>query len=58
MNTPDIEHLFKFKKEKTPNDALNKAFLLSNQQSRVLVIPQGTTSFLTIKINKNTSSFN
>jgi lactate racemase len=49
MNTPDIEHLFKFKKEKTPNDALNEAFLLSNQQSRVLVVPQGTTSFLTIK---------
>jgi len=49
MNTPDVEHLFKFKKEKTPNEALTKAFTLSNQQSRVLVVPQGITTFLTIK---------
>jgi nickel-dependent lactate racemase len=49
MNTPDVELLFNFKKEKTPNEALTKAFMLSNQQSRVLVVPQGTTTFLTIK---------
>jgi len=49
MDTPDVESLFKFKKEKTPNEALTKAFTLSNQQSRVLVVPQGTTTFLTIK---------
>ncbi len=49
MNTPDVESLFKFIKEKTPNEALTKAFTISNQQSRVLVVPQGTTTFLTIK---------
>jgi len=49
MNTPDVELLFNFKKEKTPNEALTKAVMLSNQQSRVLVVPQGTTTFLTIK---------
>jgi nickel-dependent lactate racemase len=49
MNTPDVESLFKFKKEKTPNEALTKAFTISNQQSRVLVVPRGTTTFLTIK---------
>ena len=49
MDTPDVESLFKFIKEKTPNEALTKAFTLSNQQSRVLVVPQGTTTFLTIK---------
>jgi nickel-dependent lactate racemase len=49
MSTPDVEHLFEFKKEKTPTEALTKAFTLSNQQSRVLVVPQGTTTFLTMK---------
>jgi len=49
MDTPDVTNLFGFTKEKTPNDALSKALDLSGNQSRVLVVPQGTTTFLTLK---------
>jgi lactate racemase len=49
MDTPDINNLFSFTKEKTPNDALSKAFTISGTQSKILVIPQGTTTFLTLK---------
>jgi nickel-dependent lactate racemase len=49
MNTPDIKDLFTFIKEKTPDTALSKAFSLSGTHSKVLVVPQGTTTFLTIK---------
>jgi nickel-dependent lactate racemase len=49
MDTPDVTNLFGFIKEKTPNDALSKALALAGNQSRVLVVPQGTTTFLTLK---------
>jgi lactate racemase len=49
MNTPDVKELFGFIKEKTPNDALRKAFTISGEESKVLVVPQGTTTFLSIK---------
>jgi nickel-dependent lactate racemase len=49
MDTPDVTNLFGFVKEKTPNDALSKALALAGNQSRVLVVPQGTTTFLTLK---------
>jgi nickel-dependent lactate racemase len=49
MDSPDVTELFGFTKEKTPNDALLKALTISGPQSRVLVVPQGTTTFLTFK---------
>ena len=49
MDTPEIHDLFTFTKEKTPDSALSKAFAISGNQSNVLVIPQGTTTFLTVK---------
>ena len=49
MESPEVTDLFGFRKEKTPNDALSKALALSNPQARVLVVPQGTTTMLTIK---------
>ncbi len=49
MNTPDIRELFMFIKEETPDTALSKAFTLSGAQSKVLFVPQGTTTFLTLK---------
>jgi nickel-dependent lactate racemase len=49
MEGPDVTGLFGFIKEKTLSHALAKAFSLSGDQSSVLVVPQGTTTFLTIK---------
>jgi len=49
MNVSEMKELFGFTVEKTPNDALTKAFDLVGDQSRVLVVPQGTTTFLTMK---------
>ena len=49
MDVPEMNELFGFTVEKTPNDALTRAFDLVGGQSRVLVVPQGTTTFLTIK---------
>jgi len=49
MNTPDVTELFGFRKEKTPNDALAHALSISGEDSKVLVVPQGTTTFLRIR---------
>jgi nickel-dependent lactate racemase len=49
MDTPDVVSLFSFIKEKTPDDALSHAFSLSGPESKVLVVPQGTTTFLSLK---------
>jgi nickel-dependent lactate racemase len=49
MSGSDVTELFGFTKEKTPNDALSKALTISGPHSRVLVVPQGTTTFLTLK---------
>ena len=49
MDGPDVTGLFGFIKEKTLDDALEKAFSISGDQSSVLVVPQGTTTFLTVK---------
>jgi lactate racemase len=49
MQTPEIKDLFGFIVEKTPNDALEKAFRIAGNQARVLVVPHGTTTLLTIK---------
>jgi nickel-dependent lactate racemase len=49
MDGPDVAGLFGFLKEATLNLALTKAFSISGDQSRVLVVPQGTTTFLTVK---------
>lgn len=49
MGTSEVEGLFSFKKGTTPNDALSQAFTIVGSQSRVLVVSQGTTTFLTLK---------
>jgi len=49
MDGPDVTGLFGFIKEKTLDTALEKAFSISGDQSSVLVVPQGTTTFLTVK---------
>lgn len=49
MNTPDVTELFGFRKEKTPNDALAHALSISGEDSKVLVVPQGTTTFLRLR---------
>jgi nickel-dependent lactate racemase len=49
MNTSDVTELFGFRKEKTPNDALAHALKISGEDSKVLVVPQGTTTFLRIQ---------
>ena len=49
MNTSDVEDIFMFTREKTPNDALSKALSISGEHSKVLVVPQGTTTYLTFK---------
>jgi len=49
MNTPEVGGLFGFIKESTPNNAVSKALTLTGDQARILVVPQGTTTFLTIK---------
>lgn len=49
METSEVEGLFSFKKETTPNNALSQAFAILGNRSRVLVVPQGTTTFLTLK---------
>lgn len=49
METSEAEELFSFQKETTPNSALSRAFTLLGNKSRVLVVPQGTTTFLTLK---------
>jgi len=49
IDGPDVTGLFGFIKEKTLENALEKAFSISGDQSSVLVVPQGTTTFLTVK---------
>lgn len=49
MPASDVEGLFAFKKASTPNSALSEAFQIIGDDSRVLVVPQGTTTLLTLK---------
>jgi nickel-dependent lactate racemase len=49
MNTSDVTELFGFIKENTLNEALTEALRISGPESRILVVPQGTTTFLTLK---------
>jgi nickel-dependent lactate racemase len=49
MDMGENDSLFGFIKQNTPTDALSKAFTLSGDKSSVLVVPQGTTTFLTMK---------
>jgi lactate racemase len=48
MDTPDVTGLFGFQKENTPNAALKQALKISGEESKVLIVPQGTTTFLKI----------
>ena len=49
METSEVEGLFEFTQEPTPNDALAKAFSLQGDKASVLVVPQGTTTHLSLK---------
>jgi len=49
IDTPNLKKLFGFTKEKTPDDALVKALTISGDQANILVLPQGTTTFITLK---------
>jgi lactate racemase len=46
MDTKIVENLFGFHPVKTPDEALKKAFEILGNKARVLVVPQGTTTFL------------
>lgn len=49
MDGPDVTGLFGFIKEKTLDGALAKAFSIVGNHASVLVVPQGTTTFLTVR---------
>ena len=46
MNKTEVEDIFKFKYAQNPDDALKKAFELAGKDAKVLVVPNGTTTFL------------
>jgi lactate racemase len=49
MEKTQIEDFFEFKYAATPNDALAQAFALKGKDARILVVPQGTTTLITVK---------
>ena len=49
MDKAQIEGFFEFKYAANPNEALQQAFALEGPDARTLVIPQGTTTLLTLK---------
>jgi len=49
MDKAQIEGFFEFKYATSPNEALQQAFTLKGKDARVLVLPQGTTTLLTMK---------
>jgi len=49
MNSPEVKDLFGFLKENSPNDAISTALAIAGNHAKILVVPQGTTTFLTIK---------
>ena len=48
MPAAEVEGLFQFKKATSPDDALHQALHTTGPQARVLVVPQGTTTLLTL----------
>jgi nickel-dependent lactate racemase len=49
MEKTQIEEFFKFTYAETPDVALQKALSLKGNDARVLVVPQGTTTLITLK---------
>jgi nickel-dependent lactate racemase len=49
MDKDQIEEFFQFTYAINPDDALQKAFTLKGKDARILVVPQGTTTLLTMK---------
>jgi nickel-dependent lactate racemase len=49
MDQKQIEEFFQFTYALSPDEALQKAFSLKGTDARVLVVPQGTTTLLTIR---------
>ncbi len=49
LDKAQVEGFFEFKYAADPNGALEQAFTLTGNKARVLVIPQGTTTLLTMK---------
>ena len=46
MNKNEVEDIFKFKYAQNPDEALKKAFEIAGKDAKVLVVPNGTTTFL------------
>lgn len=49
MKKDEVENFFQFTHAASPSDALQHAFALMGKDARVLVVPQGTTTLLTVK---------
>ena len=46
MDKSYVEDTFGFEYASSPNDSLNKAFKIAGMDAKVLVVPQGTTTYL------------
>jgi hypothetical protein len=51
MKKDEVENFFGFTYAANPADALQQAFALKGKDAKVLVVPQGTTTFITVKGN-------
>jgi nickel-dependent lactate racemase len=49
LEKAQVEGFFEFKYATDPNEALQQAFALKGKDARILVIPQGTTTLLSMK---------
>jgi lactate racemase len=49
MNKDEVENFFKFTSAKDPNEALHQALQITGDNARVLVVPHGTTTLITLK---------
>jgi lactate racemase len=49
MEKKQIEEFFEFHYATNPNEALEQAFALNGKDARILVVPQGTTTLITMK---------
>jgi nickel-dependent lactate racemase len=49
MNKDEVENFFMFKHASNPNEGLQQALKITGENARVLVVPQGTTTLITLK---------
>ena len=48
ISTDEVEKLYRFRYAKTPDEALQEAFRMKGKDSKVLVIPEGSTTLSTV----------